>query len=615
MKLKELKDLGAIPSTVRQMNLKKLKNTKMLVEFDKARNLAPSDRKKFVVLKNPTWVAADEDSQVIYSYSESSNTYSKYKKGITFLTYEFDENSKTLCLIGSNELNNKSIIIENQEERPKMENNNKDITNNEDLSLEDLIKDLDSDNTEMAGLEIPAEMDTFSDNTATEEAVKTEEDKALEAEKKLIGGLKSSLDIDRDKLAPLKKLGDFNRLYGGLYGFVVNTEPAIKVSKVKVFATDENKKLIVSDNAPDDIKKKWATGLLDKLETKYKKYTAHVRVKQAGPSAMKGGVLGIPLGGFLPMNAVLEGNFEVDEKQQDLRKILLNKDELIYFMETHFEGRAYDKTREKPTLIKVVNRLDRKAAQQNTPNKIKSFLVPEEKGVKLYTESNFLPLTVYEKIDVSKALTAEEAKDANLSAFALLFRLDKNNFLPYNDLGASYKDKISYTMNDGVVEVTSEYFQEGKPAQWDETPKSWIDNQSPLHHVLLPKRRINNNKEKNKVTYPWISYSATSTDALKGDQAYLAKTSLQLPEYAKVREYMGNCISPQSLAQIKGRGGKSAKQSKGIDTNLTHAQAFGYLAKMYNSELDSKVFETAKAPITSDSLTRRFEEARFEGAR
>lgn len=613
MLISELKALGAIPSSVKEMNIKKLKKQRMLVEFTKARNLTPSDRKKFVVLKNPTWVGADEVSKAIYSYSKETNTYSKYKKGITFLTYEFDEASKTLCLIGSNELNNKLNEVENQEERQIMENNNNnvDIIENGDESLDALLDELQNADTGMEGLEMPAEMESFSDNTSTSEEVKTEDDKLLEAERAMIGGLKSSLSVAEDKMAPIKKLGDFNRLYGGLYGFVVNTEPAIKVSKTKEFLKDENGKFLVSENAPATIKKQWANNTLDKLETQYKQFKGHLTIKEAGPSALKGGVLGIPLGGFLPINSVLEGNITIDESQKDIKKILLNKDELISFMTTHFEGRAYDRTRDKAVSLKVVNKLDRKAAKQNTPNKVRSNIVPEEKGVKLFTKTNFLPLTVYEKIDVSNPLTAEQAKEANLSAFALLFRGNKNNLIPYDDLGAEYKAKIQRSNVDGELVITSDYFKEGVQAQWDETPKSWIDKTTPLHRVLLPKRRVNKVEGKDKVTYPWISYSATSADALKGDPAYLAKTSLELPEYATVREFMGDCISPQSLAQIKGGGRKAAKVSKGVDTSLNQAQAFGYLSKMYKSELDSKVFETAKAPITSDSLTRRFEEARM----
>lgn len=620
MKIAELKNVKALPSTVREMDINKLRKRNELVEFTKASNLKPSDRKKVITLKNPSWVAMDTQTKDIYSYSASTDKYSKYKRGLTFLVYEFDKETQTLCLISSHELNNKSIKLEEQienQEDNKMANNNNNLTPGDLLegtaSIDDMLNDIGASAAATdLGMDLggaPTEMNTFGGEETQKEL--TDAEKAIENENKMIGGLKNALS-EGVAIDAVKNLGDFNRRFGGVYGFVVNTAPAIKVTKTTDFVKDPvTKKFLLDDNATEDIKALYKAGNYKEIPKDYKKKIVKLVIKQAGPTALKGGVLGMPAGGFLSFTDVLDGNINIDESQKDVKKILLTKEELIHFVTSHFAGRAYDKTSDELKSIVVKATIDRKSATSNAPTKIRESLVPETKGEKLFTEKNFFPIKVYETLDVSKPLSAEDAAKANLSAFAGLFNANAKNGQIFDKLSAEYKAKVNADSVDGKLQITSQYFEQGKPAQWDETPKSWMDKSVGLHQVLLPVRTIKEGNE-GKITYPWITYSAISTEALKGNDEYLAKTAFGLPEYAAVRESMGKVLSPAALKAITntGKGTKSGKSGKPVvDTNLDLAAQFGILAKNYKNELDGSKFETFKSPMVSDSLIRRAEEA------
>ena len=625
MKIADLKNFKALPSTVREMDIRKLRKRNELVEFTKASNLKPSDRRKVIALKNPSWVAMDTETKDIYSYSASTNKYSKYKRGLTFLIYEFDEETQTLCLISSHELNNKSINVEEQftnQEDDKMENNNNltpgDLLEGtglgaETTSIDDMLNNIGASAAAAdLGMNLggaPTEMNTFGGEETQKEL--TDAERAIENENRMIGGLKNDLS-QGVAIDAIKRLGDFNRRFGGVYGFVVNTAPAIKVTKTtEVLKDPVTKKFLLDDNATEDIKALYKAGNFKEIPNDYKKKVVKLVVKQAGPTALKGGVLGMPAGGFLSFTDVLDGNIKIDESQKDVKKILLTKEELIHFVTSHFAGRAYDKTSDELKSIVVKASIDRKSATSNAPTKVRESLVPEAKGEKLFTEKNFFPIKVYETLDVSKPLTAEDTAKANLSAFAGLFNSNTKNGRIFDKLSAEYKAKVNADSVDGKLVITSQYFEQGKPAQWDETPKSWMDKSVGLHQVLLPVRTVKEGKE-GKVTYPWITYSAIASEALKGNDEYLAKTAFGLPEYAAVRESMGKVLSPAALKAITntGKGTKSNKSGKPtVDTSLDLAAQFGILSKAYKNELDGSKFETFKSPMVSDSLIRRSEEA------
>lgn len=612
MKFNELKAKANIPPTVRELDFKRLKSRGQIVELTRAADISPKDYDKIIVLPGAIWAAVDTRNKDIYSYSPVTNTYSKYKRGKAFITFEYNEAERVLVNIGTRNLKqikNKNINI--PKEDTKMSNENK--------SSEDLLREVMGGVDFGADLEIPgvgdanapADMQTFNSEEIDPEKAKAMAEAAAAAEK--LAGIKRDIvaNVGEDLIDSARELGMFNREEGGLYGLIVNTAPAIKVAK-KVVPLLDGKQYVAIDGTPNDILTAAAAG--QELPKEYRKTETKIVVKQAAPSTIKAAVLGIPAGGFYTPKQVVSGNFQLDRNNKAIKKIMVTKDEAMNFIKILFAEKIHDRTVEDGKLRTIIaqSNIDKKKTAETGQTIIRTSLKTEDKS-KIFTETNFFPLKVYETLDVTQPLTAEQAKQASISAFYNLVKTTKKDTVPALDkLGLKYKNRIEKIDLNPGVEINSKYFVEGKQADFfGEEPKHWLTGQ-PLSGVRLPLRDINI-EGKEKPTYPWIQYSAISSQALKGDEAYLAKTAFGLPEYAHIRECMGSVLTPAELKRVTTKPREGGKKGNGIpkpDTSLDFGQMFAFIRKNATGELDSKKYAALSTPISSASLEDRVSNAK-----
>lgn len=607
MDIEKLKSMGCVPPTVRELNLRKLKKQDKVIEVTQVAKVAPSDYGKVLVLPGAVWAGLDSKTKEIYSYSPVSDTYSKYKRGKTFITYELDEAEKVLINISTRELKS----IKNKEEGFVMANQNENMQNELDALINEA--GLDGLNVPEIGNDLGGQIDNMSsfDGDSKEidpEKAKEEAFKKEMAEK--LSGVKQDLKegLGADIFDNAKELGNFNRELGGLYGFVVNTEPAVKIAK-KTEPLKVGDAYVVSDDAPADIKTRAAsTGEVPK---EYRKTVTVLKVKQSAPTGIKGMVLKIPGGGFLTPNDIVKGDFTVDKSNTALKTIMVTKDEGLNFITTAFAGKIYDRSvTDGLKGIVVDSRIDKKKLQETGQVVSRPYMKTLDKS-KLFTETNFFPIRVFKTINVTNPLTEKDAALASLSAFYQLTKITKKKTIPdLSILDVKYKNRITETKEEVGVSISSEYFKAGQPANFfGDEPKHWLTGQ-PLQDIDLPVRDTNI-EGKEKPTYPWIQYSAISSDALKGNEAYLSKTAFGLARYAPVRELMGSVLTPLEIKAIavKPREGGNNNNSA-VDTSLGFEGMFALLRKTAMQTLDTGKFVAASTPLDSPSLEDRMSDAR-----
>lgn len=248
----------------------------------------------------------------------------------------------------------------------------------------------------------------------------------------------------------------FNQQHGRLKTFVTRTDKAVKVSFVSKCKLDaQGNKILKEGASPEDIRKHEAFLKRAKDDTKTRDAAASafvkektIAIREANPGKIVAMVLGVPEGGFVDYGDLTQAGatddvIDIDTSKTTERIIMLDREAGLQFITDYFDGKILEDEKivgPSAAWINLQYKVDPKAEEQNKIIAImKVARKPGEVGgrKKVLTASNYIPLKVYDTVNVSEIKTAEDAVALNNNINALLVR----NKL--EDLTASDRTRIS----------------------------------------------------------------------------------------------------------------------------------------------------------------------------
>ena len=365
--------------------------------------------------------------------------------------------------------------------------------------------------------EDPTKATTGDASTSTREATKKKEEEKVTA-------IKSYLENSGKTVRDNYKVYTFNQQHGRLKAFVTRTDKAVKVSFVSKCKLDaQGNKILREDASPEDVKKHNAFINRAKDDTKIKDAPAAsfvkekaIAIREANPGKIIAMVLGVPEGGFIDYGDLTKAGaaddvIEIDTSKTTERIIILDRESGLQFITDYFYGRIREDEKivgSNAAWINLKYRVDPKSDEQNKVlTTMKIVRKPGEVGgrKKVLTANNYIPLKVYDTVNVSEIKSADEALALNNNINALLAKHS------LEDLQASDRTRITPVAGGGY-----EYdcFKVGAGRKPIGSVARFDDATEVLTTVEIP-RREKKVSDKGKITYPYVMSKDSKTDFLE----------------------------------------------------------------------------------------------------
>lgn len=360
----------------------------------------------------------------------------------------------------------------------------------------------------------PTAVTTGNAATTDSETKKNEADAKITAIKSYIASCGKTV---RDNC----RVYTFNQQHGRLKTFVTRTDKAVKVSFVSKCKLDaQGNKILKEGASPEDIRKHEAFLKRAKDDTKTRDAAASafvkektIAIREANPGKIVAMVLGVPEGGFVDYGDLTQAGatddmIDIDTSKTTERIIMLDREAGLQFITDYFDGKILEDEKivgPSAAWINLQYKVDPKAEEQNKIIAImKVARKPGEVGgrKKVLTASNYIPLKVYDTVNVSEIKTAEDAVALNNNINALLVR----NKL--EDLTASDRTRIS-PVDGGGYEY--DCFKVGAGRKPIGSVVRFDDATEALTTVEIP-RREKKVSDKGKTTYPYVMSKDNKTD-------------------------------------------------------------------------------------------------------
>lgn len=360
----------------------------------------------------------------------------------------------------------------------------------------------------------PTAVTTGNAATTDSETKKNEADAKITAIKSYIASCGKTV---RDNC----RVYTFNQQHGRLKTFVTRTDKAVKVSFVSKCKLDaQGNKILKEGASPEDIRKHEAFLKRAKDDTKTRDAAASafvkektIAIREANPGKIVAMVLGVPEGGFVDYGDLTQAGatddmINIDTSKTTERIIMLDREAGLQFITDYFDGKILEDEKivgPSAAWINLQYKVDPKAEEQNKIIAImKVARKPGEVGgrKKVLTASNYIPLKIYDTVNVSEIKTAEDAVALNNNINALLVR----NKL--EDLTASDRTRIS-PVDGGGYEY--DCFKVGAGRKPIGSVVRFDDATEALTTVEIP-RREKKVSDKGKTTYPYVMSKDNKTD-------------------------------------------------------------------------------------------------------
>ena len=604
---KELKAKGAFPSDIVQIKIKNniISPDAYIAELEKTGKCT-----KYVTIDNPVWLAKSDKRGFVYAGNAEGNM-SKFvinKRG--YSTVEPTTNRDGKVVLTSTYYkqlrvkNNKNKINESEDNKMAQEFNVKDLEEQLGNSIPDLGAGLDTTAT-------TDKMDAFNQTATEEKKDMTPEELKKEQLRKEKAAKKSAINalitenVKGVETADASELIMFNRDHGRYICSVVRNEEINKFSTRKVYMKDEDGKKMLKPNVSDDVKARVKAG--NSVDNANFMTEVRLKVGQSAPGPFMGSVISIPVGGLVPLSDLRGTNpVKPNTAEKSLKYVLADKDEVMNYIAAYFGMQIQeDEATFGQSAGTIKLELDYKTKTdketQDEVTVLRQKLKSETGRKTIIIPNTYFPLSVYETIDVSGPLTAEQCEVVNNSAFMHLYKAPTTKSadkLPKIDqLAGEDKAKIS---KDEKGVITSKFFTPEVDGRATLAIDKWYAKGELVEDIQMPiKVDINaNNPDKNPV---WRFKSHN----VLGKDVDLSKTSLELPKYKVVRDACHGALTLESLTATlksskgsgKGKGNviatadARALMMKNLESNLTGLEVEGQKSKLDVAEFASRIAE------------------------
>lgn len=481
MQLSELIEVGCVSSDLVEVDFRALK-VKSISEI-----LMSSKKQKFfdgvVIADNCKWAATlskipimkatrvySSDGEVVCVWNKDTRTFLKkhLRDGRLLTTYSY-----TLPMY-EQKINNK-----------KGDNDMAEI-------FQDLEKmDIDA---YVGGAEAPAGVSVVAENNDA---------KVTEAQK-----IKELIKNRNMQVEDNTAIWIYNQKHGYLNFFVTKTDKTVRVSLASVIKTDSKGLPILVAETPEEDRKKHEDFLAQKegareISRKYFVKVKKIQFKESKPGKPIAVAITVPLAGLIDTYRLQSERVQVDKGVEGTVTQLLDMETAYEFIVQYFGGKIMESKQllnNKASWLQVKFSVPKQSAatEGSTISKIKKSLVlvkdanSTRKGV--LTSGNYIPLQVYDSIDVAKIATAEDSAILNLNIESLLSKADNRNALAESEYDLVKQD------TDG--NWTSSYFT-NKGSRVQIPTIASFDTGEALTTVSVPKREKHVSAAGN-VTYKYV---------------------------------------------------------------------------------------------------------------
>lgn len=575
MKLENLIELGAMSSDLRLVDHR---GRAIISISEMLRN--PSKQEKFdgvVIADNCQWAATIGKIPIVRAntvYSSDGEVVCSWnREKRTFFVKELRED-KSLHTITQY----KFPALKNQSE----EKENKIMANPESTMLSE--QDLTGLFGDAAG-NTAKPMEVFNDGANAPVDAATSSREAAKAERVAkVTALKSYIANSGKSVRDNQRVFTFNQQYGRLKGFVTRTDKAVKVSLGTQLKRDPQGNTILVPNAPEDQVKQHnafvANAGVDKkikdAKREYLEKERFISVKEANPGKIVAMIIGIPGGGFVDYGDLTatgseEEMIDIDTTNTTEHVKILDLEAGLQLITDYFDGRI----REDEKIIGAAATwiiLQYKIDPKNPQNMIAKMTVSKKAGEaggrkKVLTTGNYIPLRVYDTINVAEIKTAEDVTALNNNINALFAKKS------VEDLCAADRKMVTAS-KDGGYEYAC--FKQGADRKPLGKVVAFDDASAVLTTVEIPKRVKTIAKTSGKVSYSY----AMSKDNVEDFTTKVAS----LPTSQKILSVIG--YSPEQFYEEVSAFTKIKKPSKSAAESFTPQDARLFHAMNRNSIKD-----------------------------
>lgn len=581
--IRNLVDTGAMPP----VEERSLKGT---LEISRFRKLPLEEKKAHtgaVVVDGAKWVATDKNGN---TYSCNGTYVGKHIRGRKFSVMELGQEGMLHTVQYYDDL------YVDKEMKTNMSNL-------------DAMKELDSLYDELEGKGQPMEAFTNTDPAKEPAAEKAEGKPSLSTAVTAV--------VEQTSLAATNSLHDFNQILSKVLGYVTATEDKIDFVTAKRVVTRDGKKVLRKD-VSDEVRAQYeATGKVPASE--FETYRA-LEVKNTKPGKIQAVIFDMPFGGIVPLDAFSEAaKVTPDRDKKDLKRMMVSREEFYNFMTFYFG----DVIKEDPAThgaeageLKQSYQVNFKKVNGSLTNQqVMKRVWKSSKRNSLLLPTNYLPIKTYKTVTVSGALSEDDIKTLNKSAFGNMVRsrVSKNGAMEstYSNLSAEDRAKITVDPTSGAISSTFFAANVNERESIIVNPFWAPKGDQPLAEIRIPVKEEKHNEKTGKTTIRAVTYSAV--DQRVEDPSYVAMTSLKSPKFAKFIEVVGeDVLNPATLRGLVTKSGGSKGKGKKVISNreamaITLAVSNNTLKDEVISLYDSKdsAFEDAERSINKILLSAK----------